>query len=112
MERVVFGEFAGEEAIGQARLFRGPLVGEHVGDALAPIVAGVIAGGDEPGVDRRLEQGVEPPQGHADSLGHRALGGARRQVDLTQEPEARVFLVCHGRCLGGGHGRDSSFVHA
>jgi hypothetical protein len=104
---VVFGEFAGEEAVGEPCLFRRAARGQEIGRALAAVGGLLFDDLDEARAGRCAQKRVEPPEADAQRLGRRALGRVGSGIELAQEPEEQVFLG-DGDDFGNGDPVESS----
>jgi hypothetical protein len=107
---VVFGEFAGEEPVGEPCLFRRAARGQEIGGALTSVGGLLLDDLDEARAGRAAKKRVEPPEADAQRPGRRALRRVGSGVELAQEPEEQVFL---GDGDDFGHERSGrfKFVH-
>ena len=103
MKGVVFFEFAGQEPIGQPKLFRRAPRGDGIGETLATVRAGALADPDQAGIRSRAQLGIEATERNPQSASGCPLRRVRRNVKLAQEAKELVFRVWVGGRFGQCH---------
>ncbi|MEO0944578.1 MAG: hypothetical protein AAFY06_06990 [Pseudomonadota bacterium] len=112
VQRIIFGAFSGEKAVGKTILFCGALDRQSISEALAAIRAVAVANRYQVGVGSSFNLGIEMAERHAKFARSSALRRIWSRIKLAEQLEKLVFRVRRSKKFGGHLNGDSLYVHA